>query len=80
MTPKQGNPPAVGRDHRGQQARNHPTTGFHAVGYMLHLANTTSLPTKEPACVQVAGTDLLILGKLVPSLSPKERITVHLYR
>lgn len=79
MTLKQGKPPAVGRDHHGRRARNHPTTCFHTVGYMLHLANTTSLLTKETGCVHVLGTDLLIPGKVVPSLSPKERITVYLY-
>ena len=79
MTLEQGKPPAVGRDHHGRQARNHPTTCFHTVGYMLHLANTTSLLTKETGCIHISGTDLLISGKVVPSLSPKERITVYLY-
>ena len=46
-------------------------TCFHAVGYTPHLADTTSLLTKEPGCVQVSGTDLLIPGKVVPSLAPR---------
>lgn len=68
----------MGRDHHGRRTETAHHFGFHTVGYMLHLANTTSLLTKETGCVHVLGTDLLIPGKVVPSLSP-QRITVYLY-